>query len=28
MAEWMLGEQEWVEVRRLWKDVLEAANEA
>jgi hemerythrin-like domain-containing protein len=28
MAESMLGEREWVEVRRLWKDALEAANEA
>jgi hemerythrin-like domain-containing protein len=28
MAESMLGEGEWVEVRRLWKDALEASNEA
>jgi hemerythrin-like domain-containing protein len=27
MAEAMLGEREWVEVRRLWKDALEASNE-
>gem|GEM_PF-2544735 len=27
MAESMLGEGEWVEVRRLWKDALEASNE-
>jgi len=28
MAESMLSEREWVEVRRLWKDALEAPNEA
>lgn len=27
MAESMLGEGEWVEVRRLWKDAIEASNE-
>jgi hypothetical protein len=28
MAESMLSEREWVEVRRLWKDGPEASNEA